>query len=82
MWKRLFAALSRVGSPGCCRRPWQNKKHRFTFDFSYNSFDPADPDYCSQEMVWEDIGVSCLTNVRFPHVCGLRGTHGTTFSGL
>ena len=39
------------------------KEHKFTFDFSYNSFVPRDdPDYASQTTVWEDLGVGVLQN--------------------
>jgi len=34
---------------------------RFTFDYSYNSFLPKDdPNYASQETVWDDLGTSVL----------------------
>lgn len=38
-------------------------ERNFTFDFSYNSFVPRDdPDYASQDVVWEDLGVGVLNN--------------------
>lgn len=50
----LFVFLWRV-SPG--------KERTFTFDFSYNSFVARDdPEYASQDTVWDDIGVGVLNN--------------------
>ncbi|GBG27336.1 Kinesin-related protein 1 [Hondaea fermentalgiana] len=35
----------------------------YTFDYSYNSFVPADhPDHADQETVWQDLGVDVLDN--------------------
>ncbi|GLD98628.1 hypothetical protein PINS_up007345 [Pythium insidiosum] len=34
----------------------------FTFDYSYNSFVPSDdPDFASQDTVWNDIGIKVST---------------------
>eukprot|EP00753_Platysulcus_tardus_P020392 PLAT8018.2.p1 GENE.PLAT8018.2~~PLAT8018.2.p1 ORF type:complete len:1234 (-),score=747.63 PLAT8018.2:64-3765(-) len=38
-------------------------ERKFTFDFSYNSFVDSDhPDYASQQIVYEDLGVDVLNN--------------------
>lgn len=38
----------------------QKRVNKFTFDFSYNSFDSSAPGFCSQKTVWNDIGVKVL----------------------
>lgn len=46
------------------RRGPQGKVNKFRFDFSYDSLDSSSPAFCSQQTVWDDIGVDVLKNVR------------------
>ena len=40
--------------------PSSGSEHRFTFDFSYDSFDPESEGYASQAVVWRDMGMGVL----------------------
>jgi hypothetical protein len=42
------------------RDPNSGKETQFTYDYSYDSFDPSSKSFASQETVWNDIGVNVL----------------------
>jgi hypothetical protein len=42
------------------RDPKTDKETQFTYDFSYDSFDPSSKTFASQETVWQDVGMSVL----------------------
>ena len=61
--------------------PTNGQDRSFTFDYSYNSFiDPSHPEFASQDVVWDNLGVKVLEHAWNGYNCSLFA-YGQTGSG-
>ncbi len=61
-------------------KPGIDDARDFTFDFSYDSMDPAAPNFTSQEQVFQDLGVDII-NSAFDGYNACLFAYGQTGSG-
>eukprot|EP01138_Halocafeteria_seosinensis_P014116 gb/GECG01014414.1/.p1 GENE.gb/GECG01014414.1/~~gb/GECG01014414.1/.p1 ORF type:complete len:1196 (+),score=251.93 gb/GECG01014414.1/:1-3588(+) len=68
------------GPTSYLRNPENDKERTYTFDFSYDSSDPNNPEYATQQTVWKDLGEGVLQNAWDGYNCSLFA-YGQTGSG-
>lgn len=73
-------SIIRMNGPSTSIVDTKGEERRFTFDYSFDSFDPTDKNFADQDDVHQVLGINVLNNAWNGYNCSLFA-YGQTGSG-